>query len=248
MLDRPTEIQRKFAWDDRHSSLSGERLAPLEEGALREPVTSPSLTGSAWLIGEIIGEGSASLEVFLVGHAIARNVRLTDLADIRYSEMQQVAPGIQYHEYRRLMAAIELGRRVAEAKLDRGFLQNAIRSSGDAREFCERHFRRLATDRLQEEFHIVTLSTKNFVIGTHQITVGTLDASLVHPREVFRPAIRDAASSIIAVHNHPSGDPTPSREDKAVTERLRTAGETLGIGLLDHIVVASSGSVSLSEK
>ena len=94
----------------------------------------------------------------------------------------------------------------------------------------------------------MTLNTKNFVIATHQITVGTLDASLVHPREVFRPAIRDAASSIIAVHNHPSGDPTPRREDVTVTARLKQAGEMLGIVLLDHIVVASSDCVSVSER
>jgi DNA repair protein RadC len=112
-------------------------------------------------------------------------------------------------------------------------------------EFCERHFTRLATDGLQEEFHIVTLNTKNHVIATHQITVGTLDASLVHPREVFRLAIRDAAASIIAVHNHPSGDPTPSREDLAVTKRLKEAGVTLGITVLDHIAVARGGSVSV---
>ncbi len=79
----------------------------------------------------------------------------------------------------------------------------------------------LAADRRQEEFHIVTLDTKLFPIRTHQITVGTLDASLVHPREVFRAAIRDAASSILLVHNHPSGDPTPSREDYEVIPNIR---------------------------
>ena len=99
----------------------------------------------------------------------------------------------------------------------------------------------------QEEFHIVTLDTKNQVLDTHCITVGTLDASLVHPREVFRAAIKDAASSIILVHNHPSGDPTPSREDIAVTQRLTESGKTLGIDVLDHVVLGRSGSVSIQE-
>ena len=93
----------------------------------------------------------------------------------------------------------------------------------------------------------MTLDTKNQVIDTHQITVGTLDASLVHPREVFRPAIKDAASSIILLHNHPSGDPTPSPEDHAVTRRLESSGKTLGIDVLDHIVLGRNSAVSIRE-
>ena len=113
--------------------------------------------------------------------------------------------------------------------------------------FCQQHFSRLAKDSKQEEFHIVCLDTKNQVIDTHQITVGTLDASLVHPREVFRAAIKDASSSIILVHNHPSGDPTPSREDIAVTTRLTDCGKTLGIDVLDHIVLGRNTAVSIRE-
>ena len=90
--------------------------------------------------------------------------------------------------------------------------------------------------------------TKNQVIDTHQVTVGTLDASLVHPREVFRPAIKDAASSVILVHNHPSGDPTPSREDYAVTDRLTDSGKLLGIDILDHIVLGHGQAVSIREE
>ena len=85
------------------------------------------------------------------------------------------------------------------------------------------------------------------MIATHQITVGTLDASLVHPREVFRSAIKDAASSIILAHNHPSGDATPSREDRAVTDRLTDAGKLIGIDVLDHIVMGSESIVSIRE-
>jgi DNA repair protein RadC len=105
----------------------------------------------------------------------------------------------------------------------------------------------LVSDCLQEEFHTVTLDTKNQVIASHQITVGTLDASLVHPREVFRRAIKDAASSVILVHNHPSGDPTPSREDIAVTDRLCEVGKTIGIDVLDHIVLGKEKCVSIQE-
>jgi DNA repair protein RadC len=85
------------------------------------------------------------------------------------------------------------------------------------------------------------------VIRTHLVSVGILDRSLVHPREVFRPAIKDAAKSVILVHNHPSGDATPSEEDLLVTKRLEEAGSTLGVHVLDHIVVARGGEVSIRE-
>lgn len=79
------------------------------------------------------------------------------------------------------------------------------------------------------------------------VSQGTLTASLVHPREVFRPALREAAAAVVLVHNHPSGDPTPSREDREITTRLAAAGELLGIPVLDHVVVAERGYASLRE-
>jgi DNA repair protein RadC len=90
-----------------------------------------------------------------------------------------------------------------------------------------------------EEFHVLIMDTKNKVNGIFRITRGTLDASLVHPREVFKPAILNSASSIILVHNHPSGDATPSKEDIHVTNRLTESGKILGIDVLDHIVYGS---------
>jgi DNA repair protein RadC len=79
------------------------------------------------------------------------------------------------------------------------------------------------------------------------VSQGTLTASLVHPREVFRPALRESAAAVVLVHNHPSGDPTPSREDIEITERLMRAGELLGVPVLDHVVVAERGYRSLRD-
>jgi DNA repair protein RadC len=155
--------------------------------------------------------------------------------------------GLTEAAYARLMAGIELGRRVAEAKLQYDKPEQ-LNSSSAAIDFCRIHFARVIADALQEEFHIVTLNTKLNYIDSHRITVGTLDASLVHPREVFRPAIKDAASSIVLAHNHPSGDATPSREDYAVTDRLQQVGETLGITVVDHIVMARGGCISINEQ
>jgi DNA repair protein RadC len=93
-----------------------------------------------------------------------------------------------------------------------------------------------------ERFLVFILNAQHTVIGFHEVTSGIVDASLVHPREVFRPAILANASAIIVAHNHPSGDPTPSAEDRAVTRQLHGAGNILGIRLLDHIVVTDSGA------
>ena len=99
----------------------------------------------------------------------------------------------------------------------------------------------------QEEFLIAILDTKLIVRRVVRITRGTLDASLVHPREVFRPAIADCASALLLIHNHPSGDCTPSRQDREVTARLKQAGELLGINVIDHVIVGDRKAVSLAE-
>ena len=98
--------------------------------------------------------------------------------------------------------------------------------------------RGIVADRPQEVFVAILLDAKNKAIGVVEVSVGTLQASLVHPREVFRAAILQNAASIIIGHNHPSGDCSPSSEDDTVTERLREAGKLIGIKVLDHVIVA----------
>lgn len=100
----------------------------------------------------------------------------------------------------------------------------------------------------QEEFRIILLGTKNQVLRVETISIGTLNSSLVHPREVFRAALKNATSSVILVHNHPSGDPTPSHEDIEVTKKLIQGGEILGIKIMDHIILGDGRYVSLKEK
>lgn len=96
----------------------------------------------------------------------------------------------------------------------------------------------------QEQFLVVSVDTKLKPIGVHLITAGTLDASLVHPREVFTPALLCNAASVFLVHNHPSGDCIPSRQDREVTDRLKSVGEMIGIQVIDHIIVGyDSGNV-----
>jgi DNA repair protein RadC len=103
------------------------------------------------------------------------------------------------------------------------------------------------TDR--EQFFLLCLNTKNEPTALHTVSIGSLDASIVHPREVFKVAILSNAASVIVAHNHPSGDPTPSKEDIQVTRKLQEAGELLGITLLDHVIVGTEGAyTSLKER
>ena len=105
-----------------------------------------------------------------------------------------------------------------------------------------RLFYEMLHDKDREHFVILMLDTKNRVIGVNTVSIGILDSALVSPREVFKAAMLCNAASIIVCHNHPSGDPTPSPEDKRVTERLSEAGKILAIELLDHLVIGEAGS------
>jgi DNA repair protein RadC len=111
-----------------------------------------------------------------------------------------------------------------------------------------RHFHPTLRDAPHERFLVVLLDGRHRLMRHEMVSQGTLTASLVHPREVFRPALRESAAALVLVHNHPSGDPAPSSEDREVTARLVRAGELLGIPVLDHVVVAERGYTSLREQ
>jgi DNA repair protein RadC len=113
-----------------------------------------------------------------------------------------------------------------------------LNNTEESRSFGDRFLRPYFSDKLnQEEFLVITLDVRFRPIRIVRVSRGTLDASIVHPREVFRAAIADCAHSVILAHNHPSGDPTPSPQDIATTERIREAGRIIGINVLDHLVV-----------
>ena len=141
----------------------------------------------------------------------------------------------------RIAAALELGRRASAEIRHPG--DHVLRGPRDVFDRMEPRLRDLA----QEEFHALLLSARHSVIGEVFITRGILDASLIHPREVFRPAITRGAAAIILVHNHPSGDPTPSAEDRAVTKQLSAVGRTVGISIVDYVVIGDGRFVSLAD-
>lgn len=168
---------------------------------------------------------------------------LADISRLTIDDM--LTRGVSIGDARKISAAIALAREISEPQSK--YRTMRITSPATAMQYCLAEFRALACQAVQEEFWIVTLDTKNQPIASHRITVGTLRNSLVHPREVFRPAISDAANCMLVVHNHPSGDPTPSDQDISVTERLESAAEIIGIPLIDHIVVAGDRSLSIQE-
>ncbi len=198
------------------------------------PDSWPSETSLEELLRPILRSDSAAKRV-------ADTLPLSWLCDAGHREL-----GISKAMHSRLMAALELGRRVA-AVHENDLQTSRISGSADAKRYCRQQFARIIAEAKREYFYTVTLNTKNRPIGSHCISIGTLDASLIHPREVLRPAIRDSASSVLLAHNHPSGDPQPSKEDLQVTERLEEAGKLLGIDVLDHIIMARDGCVSIRE-
>lgn len=249
-MQQPRFIQREFNWE----AAAEERNEDLVRDAFVGPCRTTEQThANAYssnigeLVRDILRPEDKSFDPVAFDRHVGHSLRMEDLPNITLRELSAISPIFGRAELQTLLSAIELGRRVAEAKSSKANTRTKITSSATAIEYCQTHFRRLAEDGKQEEFHILSLDTKNQVIASHLITVGTLNASLVHPREVFRPAIKDSAAAIITVHNHPSGDPTPSKEDRSVTRRLEECGKTLGIDALDHIVVAQSGAVSIRE-
>ncbi len=140
-----------------------------------------------------------------------------------------------------LKAALEVGRRLASVS-EGG--RPSIREPGDAAAMVMEEMRHL--DR--EHFCALMLNTKNRVLARETISIGTLNSSVIHPRELFKMAIRRNASAVILVHNHPSGDPTPSMEDREITRRLQDAGSIIGIEVLDHIIIGDNKFVSFKDK
>lgn len=154
-------------------------------------------------------------------------------------EMRRV-PGIGFARACQLAAAFELGKRFARESRSAG---TSVRAPRDiARMFMDE-----MKDYDREHFKAAFLNTKNQIIKVVTVSIGSLNASIVHPREILKPAIAASAASIVLVHNHPTGDPTPSREDVEFTRRFAKCGELIGIELLDHIVIGADRFQSLKE-
>ena len=153
----------------------------------------------------------------------------------------RIAGGLSAVRAARLAAAFALGRRVQAASRP---VRPSLRSADRVHELLGPDLRGLT----QETFHVLLLDGKHRLLRRQRVSEGTLTSSLVHPREVFGPALRDGACALIVAHNHPSGDAEPSAEDLAVTRRLIETGRLLGVPLLDHVVITDESYVSIRER
>lgn len=169
----------------------------------------------------------------------ARYVTPNELMEANELELKAIK-GVGPVRARQIVSTLKLARALNTPRVD----PYVIRKPEDAFQLMRYEIGHL----LHEEFHIINLSTKNHVICTSKISVGSLNAAIVHPREVFREAIKHAAASILCLHNHPSGDCTPSSEDIQLSKRLADAGNIIGIDVLDSLVIASHKFSSLKEK
>ena len=163
---------------------------------------------------------------------------LKELVHAPIRELEQI-PGLGKVRSRQLQAILQLSK---ELLLPDG-KEFFVRQPSDAFEYLK--FMALQPE---ENLMVLCLNTKNRIIESKIVSVGSLNSSIVHPREVFKQAIRVHAASIIIAHNHPSGDPTPSVEDTTITNRLKECGKIIGIELLDHIIIGDGTFVSLKEK
>ena len=150
-------------------------------------------------------------------------------------------PGVGAVKAARIAAALELARRVATEPL--GESGRFVRSPADVYRLCGPALRDLAV----EEFRLLVLDTQHRVVRDLLVTRGLLDSSLVHPREVFRTAIAEAAAAVVVVHNHPSGNPAPSADDRAVTRQLVEAGRLLDVPVYDHVIIGGDRYFSFAE-
>lgn len=208
-----------------------ERLARLGAIALRD----------AELLAVLFRTGTRKEGAIALAERILKefgNLRALSRASIE--ELMQVK-GVGRVKAIEIKAAVELGIRLAREKDEQ---RPKIRSAEDVANLLMVRFKQCET----EEFKALLLNTKNEVLKQVTVASGGLDAALAMPRDVFRQAVREAASAVIVCHNHPSGDPEPSPEDIRITERLRDAAEIIGLRFLDHIVFGDNRWVSLQER
>ena len=193
------------------------------------------------LLAILLRTGTKDRSVYHLSMELLKTLEtIQSFRDVTLEELMSIR-GIGEAKAVHILAAVELGRRVYSASSEERY---KIRSPKDAAAYVMTDLSGLQ----QEHFVALFLNVKNEVLHRQTIFIGGLNTTIVHPRELFKEAVRRSAASVIVMHNHPSGNPTPSEEDVLVTKRLVKAGEILGIQLLDHIIIGEYNFVSLKEK
>lgn len=201
----------------------------------------PDTLSNYELLAILLRTGTKQMSAIQLSHHIIQHFEgLRHLKDATIGELKEIN-GIGPAKAVELMAAIEIGKRISRLQFEERY---TIRSPEDGARYLMDELRFLH----QEHFVCLYLNTKNQVLNKKTVFIGSLNTSIVHPREVFKEGLKRSCASIICFHNHPSGDPAPSREDIEVTKRLVECGKMLGIEVLDHIIIGDQKYVSLKEK
>ena len=200
----------------------------------------PAHLSDGELLAILINTGRKGVSSLDIANELLKSVEsLKQLKALSINDLNKVK-GIGLYKALILKAAFELGERMHSGSLDEKI---QITSPQDVANFMMGKMEHLT----QEKFIVLFLNSKNVVIKQKTIFIGTLNSSIVHPREIFSEAIKCASNAIVVLHNHPSGDTTPSKEDIRTTDRLRECGEILGIDLLDHIIIGDHTYMSMVE-
>ena len=200
----------------------------------------PGSLSNAELLAILLRTGNASSGQTALDHGRALVQQCDNsfrrLAEAGIRDLCEVK-GIGPAKAAQLQASLEIARRFAAEELKQGQL---FRSSADV----FHHYQEQLGNLKKEEFHVLLLDAKNRKLKDVRVSEGSLTSSLVHPREVFAPVVRESAAAVILIHNHPSGDPAPSQEDLQITRRLRQVGEIMGVHILDHLIIGKGRYVS----
>lgn len=188
------------------------------------------------LLQALIGSGNKQADVSKIAKETLKLIRNNGV-NITYEQLEQVT-GLGSAKITEILAAIELSRRYL-ADSEQPIIDSAVKAA---------EILNYLKDKKQENFIVLSLDGANRLIARRTVTVGTLNSSLVHPREVFADVIADRAAGVIVAHNHPSGTLVPSDADIQVTKRLQESAKLLGINVLDHIIITKSGFYSFSDK
>lgn len=193
------------------------------------------------LIAVLLRSGTKGENVVSVSTRLLNTVGgLDGLINMNYDDIQKIK-GIKTVKACQLIAVMELLKRFRTLRSQKEY---KVTSPRDLALLLMNEMSSLS----QEVLKLILLNTKNIVIGTKDVFKGSLNSSIVHPREIFREAVQRGSASIIICHNHPSGDPTPSKEDINITLRIKECGDIMGIGLLDHLIIGKDKFISLKEK
>ena len=233
-------MKKKIEKNDRDIAI---RELPVDERPREKMIKlGPAFLSNGELLAILIRTGTRNTSALTLANRILtiEEAGISYLTECTLEELSAVG-GIGVAKSCQILAAIELGRRLSQRQKQ---MRYVIGAPNDVACLFMEELRHLK----KEIFKVLFLNTKNEITATENISVGNLNSSIVHPREVFRSAIKKGAASIIVMHNHPSGNPAPSQNDLQVTKRLIEAGELVGIPVLDHLVMGDGTYVSMKEK